>query len=403
MRLRIRLAGVVALAASAAAAGPPAAWAQSWPDGPLVVELGGAGRLVVSGDASAVAGERDDLAFFNYTSYRHDVLRQVRLALSARWEPHARFAVVTDVRSENFETPRVYALYGRARPFAAVPLELHAGRVPPVFGRFARNVYAADNPLIGYPLAYQYLTSLRPDAVPAASEDLLRMRGRGWLASYPIGNRTPAPGVPLVSALAYDTGLQARYATGWLNVAAAVSVGTLSSPRTADDNDGRQVSSRAGVTPIPGLVAGVSAARGAWLDDAVPAAGDASRRTQSAFGVDAEYSRDHWLVRGEWMQSRWRLPFIAAPLDARAGFVEARWRVRPRWFVAGRIDRLTFSEIAGETRRDSWDAPVTRVEAGGGWYFRRNLVAKAVVQHNRRDGGRVREKTFVAGQLLFWF
>lgn len=403
MRLRIRLAGVVALAASAAAAAPPAASAQSWPDAPIVVELAGAGRLVVNGDASAVAGERDDLAFFNYTSYRHNVLRQVRLALAARWEPHARFALVTDVRSENFGTPRLYALYGRARPFAAVPLELQAGRMPPVFGRFARNAYAADNPLIGYPLAYQYLTSLRPDAVPAASEDLLRMRGRGWLASYPIGNRAPGPGVPIVSALAYDTGVQARYTTGLLDVAAAISVGTLSSPRTADDNGGRQVSARAGVTPIPGLVAGLSAARGAWLDDAVPSAGDAARHTQSAVGIDAEYSRDHWLVRGEWMQSRWRLPFIDTPLDARTGFVEGRWRVRPRWFVAARADRLTFSEIAGAARRDTWDADVTRVEAGGGWYFRRNLVAKAAVQRNWRDGGRVREKTFVAGQLLFWF
>lgn len=403
MRLRIRLAGVLTLAASVAAGTPAAARAQSWLDGPLVVELGGAGRLVVSGDASAVAGERDDLAFFNYTSYQHNVLRQVRLALAARWEPHTRLAIVSDVRSENFGAPRVYALFGRVRPFAAVPLDLQAGRMPPVFGRFARNAYAAENPLIGYPLAYQYLTSLRPDAVPAASEDLLRMRGRGWLASYPIGNRTPAPGVPLVSALAYDTGVQARYAPGIFDVAAALTIGTLSNPRTSDDNDGRQLSARLGVAPIPGLIAGVSAARGAWLDADVPAAGDAGHFTQDALGLDAEYSRDHWLVRGEVMQSRWRIPFVVRPLTARTGFVEARWRVRPRWFVAGRADRLTFSEIAGATRRDSWDAPVTRVEAGGGWYFRRNLVAKATVQHNRRDGGRVREKTFVAGQLLFWF
>ena len=40
------------------------------------------------------------------------------------------------------------------------------------FGAFARRTYANDNPLIGYPLAYQYLTSLRPDAVPATADAL---------------------------------------------------------------------------------------------------------------------------------------------------------------------------------------------------------------------------------------
>jgi hypothetical protein len=46
---------------------------------------------------------------------------------------------------------------------------------------------------------------------------------------------------------------------------------------------------------------------------------------------------------------------------------------------------------------------VTRVEIGGGYYLRRNLVARVSAQRNRRDGGRVSSATFVAGQLLYWF
>lgn len=48
----------MALVATVAASAPRAAAAQTWPDAPLVVELGGAGRLVVGGEASVVAGER---------------------------------------------------------------------------------------------------------------------------------------------------------------------------------------------------------------------------------------------------------------------------------------------------------------------------------------------------------
>lgn len=387
---------------AAVTAAPPAA-AQSWLNGPWVVELGGAGRLVVGGEVSAAAGAEDQTAFFNYTGYEHNTLRLVRLALAARWQPMKRLAVLADVRSENFDAPRPYALYVRVAPFEGVPFDLQAGRIPPVFGRFARHAYAADNPLIGYPLAYQYLTSLRSDAVPGTSADLVRMRGRGWLVSYPVGDSHAAPGLPVISAFRYDTGVQARYAPGIFDVAGAVTTGTLSNPRVTDDNGGRQVALRVGAQPLVGLIAGVSLARGAWLsEDVLPATGDRAYR-QDAVGLDVEYSRDRWLVRGEVIQSEWRVPAIAPALRARTGFVEGRARLHPRAFVAARLDRLDFSTLMNGGAAQTWDAPVSRVQLGGGWYFRRNLVAKAEWQYNWRDGGRVRRRGFVSGQLLFWF
>ncbi|HEX6322386.1 MAG TPA: hypothetical protein VFZ36_01570 [Vicinamibacterales bacterium] len=393
---------LLVLSVAATAAARPA-WAQSWPEGPIVVELGGAGRLVLGGEVSAAAGRKDATGFFNYTGYEHNTLRLVRLALAARWQPSERVAVLGDVRSENLEAPRAYALYVRLSPFDGVPLDVQAGRIPPVFGRFARHAYAADNPLIGYPLAYQYLTSLRADAVPGSPADLLRMRGRGWLLSYPVGSSAAAPGLPVISAFRYDTGVQARYAPGMFELAAAVTTGTLSNPRLGDDNGGRQIAVRAGAQPVAGLIAGVSASRGAWLSDAVVPAGADTAYRQDALGIDAEYSRGRWLVRGELIQSRWRLPAIASAVTARTGFAEGRIRVHPRAFVAARVDRLDFSRLASAGAMQTWDAPVTRIEAGAGWYFRRNLVAKAAWQHNWRDGGRQREASFASAQVLFWF
>ena len=388
---------------TALASAPAQAHAQTWPDGPIVVDLRGAGRLVIGGEASAAAGERDTTGFFNYTGYEHNTLRLVRLALAARWQAAARVAVLADIRSENFEAPAPYALFVRVTPFESAPLDVQAGRIPPVFGRFARHAYAADNPLIGYPLAYQYLTSLRADAVPAAPGDLLRMRGRGWLASYPVGSATPAPGLPLISAFRYDTGVQVRYAPGMFDVAAAVTVGTLSNPRFDDDNGGRQIAMRVGAQPIAGLIAGVSASRGEWLSESVLQTSSGAPYRQDALGVDLEYSRGKWLTRGEFIQSRWQMPAIPQPLTARSGFVEGRWRFHPRMFAAGRLDRLDFSRITNGALTQSWDARVTRVEAGGGWYFKRNLVAKAAWQYNWRDGGRERQRQFVSAQVLFWF
>lgn len=392
------------LTAALVLAAPAAAAAQSWLDGPIVLELARAGRLVLGGEASAVAGERDEAGFFNYTDYEHNTLRMLRLALAARWQPARGVAVLADLRSENLEAPQPYALYLRVTPFESVPLHIQAGRIPPVFGRFARQAYASDNPVIGYPLAYQYLTALRADAIPASVSDLFRMRGRGWQLGYPVGDATPRPGLPIVSAFRYDTGVQARYTPGVFDISAAVTIGTLSNPGdldSGDDNAGRQWVLRAASEPVPGLIAGFSAARGAWLSDGLADA--RTEHDQRALGVDGEYSRGHWLVRGEWMSSTWRMPTLTSSLTARSGFVEGRVRVHPRAFVAGRVDRLSFSRLAGPSISQTWDAPVSRIEAAAGWYFRRNLVAKGAWQYNWRDGGRVRRKAFVAAQLLYWF
>jgi hypothetical protein len=118
--------------------------------------------------------------------------------------------------------------------------------VPPVFGGFGRRSYPSDNVLIGYPLAYQYLTSLRPDSLPAHEDELLAMRGRGWLSSFSLGNRTPDAGQPLVTAFSWDTGVQVHASTTVIDVAGAVTTGTVGHPLVRDDNGGKQVAGRLG-------------------------------------------------------------------------------------------------------------------------------------------------------------
>jgi hypothetical protein len=129
---------------------------------------------------------------------------------------------------------------------------------------------------------------------------------------------------------------------------------------------------------------------------------------QRALGADVEYSRDHWIVRGEIVWSRWDLPLALQPgtarsLNASGSWIEGRYRVTPRIFVAARADRLGFSELAGTVVRLPWDAPVRRLEWGMGYYVQRNLVLRATVQQNWRDTGRVTNRTYLSGQLAYWF
>jgi hypothetical protein len=405
---RIAAAMVVLLSAALAAA------AQTLPAGPA--ELAG-GAVTVSANVSVSFGSRDEIAFFNYTDYEHNALRMVRLAVAGTWKISPRLAVLTELRSEDGEQIVPYALYLRARPFANVPFDIQAGRIPPVFGSFARRSYRVDdNPLIGYPLAYQYLTSIRTDAIPGSADDLLVMRGRGWNASYPVGTQNERPGVPLVSAYRWDTGVEGNFASDRFDAAMSVTTGTLSSPRTQDDNGRPQVAGRIGWKPVFGMVLGVSMSHGEFLAGSLAdryrdVLGDQSYG-QTAFGLDGEYSRDHWIVRSEWINSRWTLPdlgvpLIQQPLTATSAYVEGRYRLNPRWYVAGRADMLTFSKVQGARlfggKPTTWDAPVKRLEIGAGVYLQRNLTLRVSVQPNWRDGGRVRQRTFTSAEVAYWF
>jgi hypothetical protein len=406
-------AAVLAVALTAAVS--PPLGAQGLPSGPIVLADG---HLTLGGDV-AVSFAPTDPGFFNYTDYEESALRLLRIDVAAALTAGDHLAVLADIRSENaFEDgfhadiPRPYALYVRIRPWANRAVDIQAGRVPPTFGSFARRTYATDNFLIGYPLAYQYLTSIRADAVPANADELLRMRGRGWLSSYSIGNVTPARGVPLVSAFAWDTGVQVHVGTEIFDATGAVTAGTLARPLFEDDNDGKQIAGRFAVHPVPGLILGASAASGPFISRTAARGavgdGNAGRFTQQAWGADAEYSRDYYVVRFEAIVSDWNLPIVRAPvlqlpLRAVSLMAEGRYKVLPGLYVAGRVDHLGFSEITGTGRTDTWEAPVTRVEVGGGYSLLRNLLLKLSYQYNQRDGGRVQTLNLAAAQLLFWF
>jgi len=392
--------------------GASAAGAQTLPSEPIALA---GGRVTISGDASASFGS-DDPGFFNYTDYEHSALRLLRIDLSAAVKVSPHFALLGEVRTENLGRIRPYALYLRIRPWTAREFDIQVGRVPPTFGAFARRTYASDNPLVGYPLAYQYLTTLRPDAFAANADELLRKRSLGWLLRYSVGDSNADRGVPLVSAFRWDTGVQVHGTKGIAGATASVTAGTVSNPLFTDDNGGRQIAGRLELRPtggLSGLVVGTSLARGPFLTQTAARAavgdGDAGAFTQDAWGGDLEYSRDHYLLRLETVVSAWHLPIVQAPplaqpLRAVSASVEGRYRLRPGLYAAARYDHLGFSDVAGTSLTAPWDAPVSRVEAGAGYSIQRNLLLKVAYQHDSRDGGvLLRSAHMIAAQLVYWF
>ena len=180
--------------------------------------------------------------------------------------------------------------------------------------------------------------------------------------------------------------------------------GTLSHPLVADDNGGKQLAGRVTVRAAAGLELGASFARGQFVSEGALRALDLDEGhhfVQQAEGLDVEFARGHWVVRAEGVGSEWRIPIAGntTTLRALATSGETRYALLPgmNTLPSAAVD------FEGSPLTLAWDAPVTRVELGGGYYLRRNLVARASWQVNERDGGRIRSDRLVAGQLLFWF
>jgi hypothetical protein len=376
------------------------------------------GRLGFAGEITGTFGPPDE-GFFNYSDYEDSVLRLVTATLVGSFQVTDRIDALGELRLQN-EHGSASGLYLSVRPWPGRAVAIQAGRIPPVFGRFGRRGYGRDNPLIGVPLAYQYLTTLRPTVVPNGVSPLLAVRGRGWLVSYPDaigGDNRAGPGLPLVSSTRWDTGIQVSARTQTLGAAVAVTNGSLSNPLVGDDNGGKQVAGRVTWQPRAALELGLSLSRGAFLaaeaTSSLPEGVGRDGHVQTAVGVDAEVSSGHWVVRGETIVSGWTLPRVGAPaidapLRTLATTLEGRYRFGPRLHVAARGERLTFSDLANprlDGRLVPWDAPVSRLEVGAGYAVTRHLAAKLAWQYNWREGvtrPRAREG-FLAAQVSAWF
>jgi hypothetical protein len=342
-----------------------------------------------------------DPGYFNHTDYGDDSLRLFRLNLALEVRPSEVFSLLTEIRSDNLSAPRPYALYGRFRPWRERAFAVQVGRLPPVFGAFLRRRYEIDNPLIGYPVPYQYPTVLRPDSAPANLDQLFFYRGYGARVRYPLGDTTVASGLTQVNPIRWDTGVSVNLGSEPWALAAAFTQGTLSDPRVDDDNDGKQIAARLGWRPAFGWDLGVSASSGAYVSDEVMdlLAGN-PESSQTAVGFDAELARGAWILRGEAIWCEWDAPSLDTGALGSLGYlVEGRYKAAPGLYFAARVSGMRFESVSSTT----WDSPVTRFEGGLGYTFHRNLIGKIALQYNTRDATDVTSRWIPAAQLLFWF
>lgn len=368
------------------------------------------GRVTIGGDVDVTFGGHDG-RWFNVTDYyTGNTFRLARVGTQVGVRTGDRVSFFGELRAErDLESGgrgrvRLYALMARIVPIPSRDFQVQIGRIPPVFGVFARRAYSFANPLIGTPLGYQYFSTLRQDELPSGPADFMRQRGRGYATQLLGGGAsTRQHGLPAIAGRRWDTGIEVHTSAGPIDLMGAVTNGTLSAPEIRDHNGGRQVSGRIGVRPLFALSFGVSAARGPYLDRIVepwlPPGRKLDDYLQRTYGLDGEFAAGHFLTRGEIIWSRWDVPRFTDALGLTSLMLEGQYKLMPGLYVAARGDVLRFARIPTANGLQHWDYPVRRLEFGGGYYPERRMLIKGVYQINRRDGTRFNRDNLAAMQI----
>jgi hypothetical protein len=371
------------------------------------------GPVNFSGELDLVGLSRRGQENINVLNYGENPFHTTRIRLFADAPIQEHVHVFTEFTyDDGISLARLFGGFVRLSDPKGRDIHLEAGKIPLHIGAFPNRSYAPKNALIGAPLLYQYHTDLRDDQVPVRGDDLVANRGRGYYTSYLTpgltglgytGGRT----MTLFYENCWDFGAAVLGTVAPLEFAAGVTNGTAGDPVMSDNNDGKQVLARLGFVPAPWIRAGVSGARGpylgAGLNDDVPAGHSVDEYMQELVAGDLELSYSHGVLYSEYAYNRFQSPYVGN-LDSRAWYVEGKWTVIPGWYVAGRFDRMTFSDVplvAGGVT--SWDANVWKREIGIGFKPSTRLIAKLVHQQSQVNVSPRVVHAFVAGQLSVVF
>lgn len=342
----------------------------------LILSAEASAQVNVSGLMSLVTRNSDVADITNKTNFRvspFDALN-VRLFFDGAITENLSGFVQLYFGSTYSFTP--IGAYIRYDPSHSAHLE--AGLIPTPVGLWGQRAYADKNPLVSVPLIYQYKTALDAGKrLQAEAGDILEPRGAAKYA-------------PIVYDFCWNTGVHGYGSWGALDGGVALLNGSLGSPKRNSTYNRPSVVAHLGWTPNPYVRIGSWAAAGPYLSPGfealLPGTYEIEDYQQQTFGAHAHVSAGHAEFYAEALFNRYQHPFLG-DLDNVGGYADGRYSFATRWYVAGRVDVLSFSRLDDPAASGArWDYPLQRYEIGIGRKLTPRSVMKVVVQIVRYDG-----------------
>ena len=323
---------------------------------------------------------------FSGTSNFDDM--RLRLFFDAQLEGDVQ--LFTQIVVWNYGSVFLYGAYVRFPEVAGTPVNLHVGLIPSTVGNWGPRTYSDENPLIGVPLVQNHHSSLAEGEAQTTVADLLAAR-----------DARPQSGVPILYDNCWNTGIEAWGQAGDFDWSVAALSGSVTYPTRTRTRSIPQGTGRLAWNGGPGLVVGASGWVGPWLVPGSPALGNADENDflNIGGGLDLAWVLRYVEIHSETFVSRWEHPALP-DLGAVSGYVEAKYKFLPRWYVAARLDAFQPDRIRDEGgNRVRWDYPVRRAEYGVGFHPSPRITLKAVVQNDRFDGNSALDEDHFALQM----
>jgi hypothetical protein len=273
----------------------------------------------------------------------------------------------------------LYGAYARFGNLAGKYLNINVGLIPLTVGSFGERTYSDKNPLIGTPLLYNYHSKFSPSGPDTVHDvhDLIDEMDERY-----------STGLPVIFDAYWNAGAEFFGSVGKLDYSLGLLTGSVSRPTYEQFKDIPQVTTHLVYYFSPGLVLGTSAFYGPYLakdlfNDSIPTGKHYRDYINGGIGYEFYGVYRYLEVRSETYYAYWQHPYIPT-LKVTSGYFEAKYKLIPRWYVAGRYDFFEPLKVAtGVGTKERWDYAVNRYEVGIGFHATRQTLLKLVGQFNR--------------------
>lgn len=276
---------------------------------------------------------------------------------------------------------------------------IRIGKFATAFGDWVNRHLAWDNPLISAPMIYDDMVTITDVAAPADTGTFVPRRDQA---------ENKDTWVPVVWGPSYATGASVAFGMGAVDVLVEAKQAAVSADPDSWDEWQRDTdptfTGHIAWHPRPEWRLGASYSEGPHLRDAaaetLPAGADLDDFEQRTLGVDVTFEHRRLQLWAELVSSRFDVPNVGTA-DLVGAFVEARWKLATRWWLAGRLNQSWFEDLnaAGQ----DWDRDLRRTDIGIGFRHSAHVQAKLEYSFAHAEGGNVNGNRVLAAQLVLWF
>jgi hypothetical protein len=264
-------------------------------------------------------------------------------------------------------------------------LNFQIGSFPSVFGAWSGQHGFFDDPFLLAPLPYSQIIGIHTRDPAAISPAAISNRAAG--TAPPVSAMAKDNWASMLWGPGYSTGAAVFGATSRFDYAFELKNSALSAhPDSWPELDFAYptFTGRLGYRPDAAWAFGLSASRGSWLERDV-AGVDRDDLIQQTLGLDVRWAYRDLIISGELITSQFDTP-AAGDLRVTSGFVQARWKVSPGFWLAARFGQMLANDATGPAGTDvSWQPDVYRMEIGAGWRVTPGVLLKTTYALTRTD------------------